>query len=240
MSSNEIEQLRATTQRLNLVLEGTQLGMWDWNPQTNEVVFDDRWANMLGYQLAEIEQNLSSWESRVHPDDISGCFRDIEKHIRGESEFYNNIHRMKHRDGHWVYILDRGKVVERDSEGNPVRFTGTHTDVTELKLTENSLKERTIELETALQENEELKKKEKENIYKATVSSTQHILNNLLNQLSIVDIEIKKHPEFNENVKLKFNLMKRKAKDLVERLSSVVEIHEDEIKKSVYPKIDDD
>lgn len=125
-----------TQNRLELVLQGTRLGMWDWNPQTNDVVFDDRWAEMLGLKLQDLTQTLDDWQSRVHPEDIEQCFADITAHIEGKVDFYENLHRMMHTDGEWRYILDRGKVVERDEDGNPIRFTGTHTDVTALKLAE--------------------------------------------------------------------------------------------------------
>ncbi|MFK5986516.1 MAG: PAS domain-containing protein, partial [Pseudomonadota bacterium] len=134
-------------ERLELVLSGTGLGLWDWNPSTNHVVFDERWANMLAYKLSEVEPSLESWESKVHPDDISDCYKDIQKHLDGKTPFYNNIHRMMHKDGKWRYILDRGRVVERDIDNKPIRFTGTHTDVTELKESEIKLKKRTLELE---------------------------------------------------------------------------------------------
>ena len=138
-------------ERFELVLEGTNLGLWDWNPQNNDVVFDKRWANMLGYELSEIKFDLSTWESKVHPDDIDACFNDIKAHMEGKTDFYENIHRMKHKDGHWLYILDRGKVVERDVEGNPIRFTGTHTDVTAIKETELNLLKTKVAAEAASQ-----------------------------------------------------------------------------------------
>jgi len=122
--------LAAQRDRLSLVLEGTRLGMWDWNPQTNEVTFDERWAEMLGYDLCDIEPGLSSWESRVHPQDLASCYADIQAHVEGKTPFYENIHRMKHRDGRWLHILDRGRICEWDAEGKPTRFTGTHTDIT--------------------------------------------------------------------------------------------------------------
>ncbi len=122
--------LETQRDRLSLVLEGTRLGIWDWNPQTNEVTFDGRWAEMLGWRLDEIESTLESWKSRVHPDDLEECFADIAAHMEGRTPFYENVHRMKHRAGHWVHILDRGRVCEWDAEGQPVRFTGTHTDIT--------------------------------------------------------------------------------------------------------------
>lgn len=65
-------------ERLELVVEGTRLGMWDWNPVTGEVIFDERWAGMLGYDLAEIEQSITSWERLVHPDDLADAYADIQ------------------------------------------------------------------------------------------------------------------------------------------------------------------
>jgi signal transduction histidine kinase len=102
----------------------------------NEVVFDERWANMLGLNLSDLTQTLDDWKSRVHPNDIEGCFKDITAHIEGKVSFYENTHRMMHTDGNWRYILDRGRVMERNEKGEPIRFTGTHTDVTDLKLAE--------------------------------------------------------------------------------------------------------
>ncbi|MEM1452028.1 MAG: ATP-binding protein [Planctomycetota bacterium] len=134
---HEVEhELREKSQRLELVIDGTRLGTWDWNPQTGAVVFNERWAEMLGHAKSEIRDELVEWESRVHPDDLADCYADIQAHIEGRVPFYENIHRMRHKEGHWVYILDRGKIVERDAEGRPVRFTGTHTDITEQKLAE--------------------------------------------------------------------------------------------------------
>lgn len=136
--SDETDILEQKT-RLELVLEGTHLGMWDWYPQTNEVMFDDNWAEMLGYKLSEITPSLEAWESRVHPDDIEQCFADIHAHIEGKTDYYENVHRMRHKNGEWLYILDRGKIAERDKNGQPVRFTGTHTNITQLRKVQDEL-----------------------------------------------------------------------------------------------------
>lgn len=135
----DLTEIYLQKNRLQLVLEGSDLGLWDWNPQTNEVTFDKNWANMLGYELEEIEFNLSSWESRVHPDDLASCYDDIKAHMEGKVDLYQNVHRMKHKNGDWVYIWDRGKIVERDPAGNPIRFTGTHTNIDKQKVAEQKL-----------------------------------------------------------------------------------------------------
>ncbi len=85
---------------------------------------------MLGLVPSELTQTLDDWSLRVHPKDLQSCFDDIAEHIEGRSPTYANTHRMRHKNGSWVYILDQGRVTERDAKGRPIRFTGTHTDVT--------------------------------------------------------------------------------------------------------------
>ena len=188
-------------QRLELVLEGTRLGMWDWNPQTNDVTFDERWADMLGLKLSDLTQTLSDWQDRVHPSDIENCFADITEHMEGKVNFYENLHRMKHTDGEWRYILDRGRIVEWDKDGMPIRFTGTHTDVTDLKNAELKAQDALLsrnrffanmshELRTPLHGILNLAefgindatKEEKNNALKSILSSTQ-ILTNIVNDI---------------------------------------------------------
>lgn len=116
--------------RLDLAMEGASLGIWDWDLRDNSVQFDRRWCEMLGLQHEDVPMELSSWESRVHPDDIAQCYADIQAYLKGETPFYQNIHRMRHADGRWVYILDRGRVSGWDEQGEAIRFTGTHFDCT--------------------------------------------------------------------------------------------------------------
>jgi PAS domain S-box-containing protein len=116
--------------RLGLALDGGELGIWDWDLRDNSVQFDRRWCEMLGLDHAATPMTIETWSARVHPDDLAACSADIEAHLHGKTARYENIHRMRHTNGEWVYILDRGRVAERDASGRPVRFTGTHVDVT--------------------------------------------------------------------------------------------------------------
>lgn len=119
-------------ERLDLALEGADLGIWDWDLRDNSVQFDFRWCAMLGLDHATTPMVLETWSARVHPDDIDGCYRDIQTHLAGASARYQNTHRMRHADGSWRHILDRGRISGRDADGRPIRFTGTHLDVTAL------------------------------------------------------------------------------------------------------------
>lgn len=123
-------------ERLDLALEGANLGIWDWDLRDNSVQFDRRWCEMLGLDHTTTPMVLDTWSARVHPDDVDGCYRDIRAHIEGATPRYENVHRMRHADGRWIFILDRGRIAGRDEQGNPIRFTGTHLDITAIELAE--------------------------------------------------------------------------------------------------------
>jgi len=125
------EEVKANKERLELALKGGDLGLWDWNIQTGEVIFNERWTRMLGYSLKEIEPNVESWEKLVHPEDMPGVRKILQAHLDGKTKIYQTEHRMRAKSGEWKWIMDRGKVVARDEEGKPLRATGTHQDITD-------------------------------------------------------------------------------------------------------------
>jgi PAS domain S-box-containing protein len=125
--------LRESEARWQLAVEGAGDGAWDWNPQTNEVNFSRQWKAMLGFAESEIQNHLSEWDSRIHPEDREQCYADIARYLAGETNIYQNHHRLQCKDGTYKWILDRGQVIERDDHGNPTRFIGTHSDITEWK-----------------------------------------------------------------------------------------------------------
>jgi diguanylate cyclase (GGDEF)-like protein/PAS domain S-box-containing protein len=96
---------------------------------------------MLGYEEHEIAGELGEWDKRVHPEDKAGAYADIEKHLRGETPYYQNEHRLLCKDGTYRWILDRGMIVSRDPDGKPTRMIGTHTDITEHKRAEETIRE---------------------------------------------------------------------------------------------------
>jgi PAS domain S-box-containing protein len=132
--------LRESEARWNFALEGSGDGVWDWNSDTNEVYYSKNWKFMLGYDEHEIGTSLNVWDSRIHPDDKTGCYEDLNKHMRGEMEIYHNEHRLLCKDGKYKWILDRGKVVAWKSDGQPLRMIGTHSDISKRKEFEESLR----------------------------------------------------------------------------------------------------
>jgi PAS domain S-box-containing protein len=135
-------QLRASKERLSLVLEGTNVGVWDWNIQTGETVFDERWASLLGYTLEELQPvSIKTWTSLADSADLQRSNLLLEEHFLGKQPLYDCECRMRHKNGSWVWIHDRGKVVEWTADYRPLRMMGTHADITERKRFEERLRE---------------------------------------------------------------------------------------------------
>jgi len=134
------QALRDSEQRWQFALEGARDGVWDWNLVTNEVFFSRQWKQMLGYAEHEIAGSLEEWDKRVHPEDKARTYADIDKHLKGETPYYQNEHRALCKDGTYKWILDRGMIVGRDAGGKPTRMIGTHTDITERKQAEETIR----------------------------------------------------------------------------------------------------
>jgi len=134
------KDLRLVKERMQLALEGANLGTWDWNVVTGEVQFNRQWAEMLGYRLEELEPRLTTWEKLVHPDDYHYARTQITANFEGKTPSYESEHRLRAKDGTWRWIYDCGKVLERDRDGKPIRMTGVHLDITDRKAAEDALR----------------------------------------------------------------------------------------------------
>jgi len=119
---------------LNEIIWATKAGTWIWNITTSEMIFNNMWAEMLGYRLEELRPHtFETWERHTHPDDLLKAENALRKHLAGLDDVYHCEIRMKHKKGHWVWVLTRGSVVAWDDSKNPVRMSGTHTNITERK-----------------------------------------------------------------------------------------------------------
>jgi|GEM_PF-1219220 len=133
------EQIAEREQRLMMALQGASLSVWDWDIPTGRMLFSPLWASMLGRRLQDLAPDISTLEALVHPDDWGDIQAALEPHLRGETESYTAEYRLRHSDGHWVWVQDAGRVLERDAEGKPVRAVGLHQDISSRKLMEESL-----------------------------------------------------------------------------------------------------
>jgi PAS domain S-box-containing protein len=138
----QVEQaLHDSQERLALALESTNDGLWDWNVATGTCYFSPRWLEMLGYREGDLEPHASTWQALIHPDEQENVLHLLDNHFSGVAPNYEVELRMRHVLGHWRWILTRGKVVERDAQGAPLRMVGTHVDVTERKAVEAELQQ---------------------------------------------------------------------------------------------------
>jgi PAS domain S-box-containing protein len=206
------EALKDNEKRLELALEGAYEGMWDWNIQTGDVVFSDIWAEMLGYNLEEIEPHVNSWDILLHPDDKEKTLADIQQHLDGKTTRYESEHRLKTKSGDYKWILDRGQIVEWDENGKPLRAIGTHIDISRQKQIEKELIEAMNKAETA------------DKLKSAFLSNMSHEIRTPMNGiigftelLSKKDISTEKQNRF-------FNIIQASSKQLLQLINDIVDI----------------
>ncbi|MEB3827332.1 PAS domain-containing protein [Phormidium sp. CCY1219] len=136
---NATEALQTTSERLQVALEGSGLGLWDWNLATGEAYFDPQWKKMLGYEVEELENHYRSWEQLVHPEDLPKAIAALEAHLQGHSPIYDVEIRMLSKSGEWKWILSRGRASQRSASGTFTRLAGVNKDISDRKHTEQAL-----------------------------------------------------------------------------------------------------
>ncbi len=156
------EALRTSEERLRLALEGATDAIWDWDLQTDQVSVSPRWYTMLGYEPGELPACFRTWVQLLHPEDAEGTVTAVRRAVQQDTPFGLEF-RLRARNGDYIWILSRGKAVQFDSEGNPIRVAGSHTDITDRKrkdeeirqlneCLEQRVRERTADLEAATKE----------------------------------------------------------------------------------------
>ena len=126
------QEIAAARERLELALHGARDGLFDWDLEQDRLYVSPRWKELIGYSESEIEGRFDEWVERLHPDDRGAVEADLESVLEGGEDYFSDEFRMRHKDGHWVWILGRGRVI-RDQDGRPVRMVGTHVDITDTK-----------------------------------------------------------------------------------------------------------
>lgn len=132
-SISDIHEQYTAGNRLDLAMRSAQIGLWDWDLVKDGFYFSDTYYQMLGYEPDEIEITNDSWSEICHPDDLGEERRALDAHLTGRTPVYINEHRVRRKDGSWMWIRDIGEVVERDEDGRPVRMVGVHVDIQALR-----------------------------------------------------------------------------------------------------------
>ncbi|GAB2668215.1 hypothetical protein GCM10027036_22220 [Flavihumibacter cheonanensis] len=145
-------ELLQQKERISNILEGTHAGTWEWNVQTGETRFNAVWAEIIGYTLEELGPiSIETWLKYAHPDDLAESERRLKACFNREADFYECECRMKHKDGHYVWVLDRGKVMSWTEDGKPLWMFGTHLDITKSKELELQLVQQKAFIDSVLQ-----------------------------------------------------------------------------------------
>lgn len=134
------QELNATKERLASTFDAIDEGVWDWNIPTKGVIFSANWPRIFGHTMDEIEPSVQTWLDMLHPDDMPLVMARVEDHFQGRAPVYQSEHRMRHKDGRWLWVLDRGRVIERDGQGQPVRMVGAALDISKRKEAEENLR----------------------------------------------------------------------------------------------------
>jgi len=137
-------------EQMELAFSASRDGLWDWDIKHDTYYFSPRWKETVGYKDDELKNNLEMWQALVHPDDIKEATQEILRNLERKIDTYEHKHRLRHKDGHWVWVLVRGKTLF-DDIGNPIRMIGTHTDLTNEINLSNKLSELNHKLETTIE-----------------------------------------------------------------------------------------
>ena len=188
-------ELAETKERLQLALEGSAIAIWDWTVPTDGLTINDRWAEILGYTVEELAPiNSKIWEQLTHPDDVQEAYKLLQKHFRHEIPIYELELRMRHKSRGWFWVLSKGKVTAWDAQGNPLRMTGTHSDINDRKRAELRLALQSAILER-ISKAEPLSE-----ILSALVTMIEAIMNNGICALFLCGPDGKLYYEFSASV----------------------------------------
>ncbi|MCW2238599.1 PAS domain-containing sensor histidine kinase [Azospirillum canadense] len=143
-------ELQASEERLQMAVDASRHGLWDWNVQTGATYYSPRWQSMLGFEPGEVTSDIGVWEERTHPDDRETMRRVLQDHLGGRTQSFLCEYRMQAKGGSWVWILGRGRVVDRGPDGRALRMVGTHSDITERKAADAELADSKARLDAIL------------------------------------------------------------------------------------------
>ena len=142
------ELVKIEKEKLENLIEGIKVGTWEWEVKTGKVVVNKYWASILGYSLEELEPvTIDTFISLTHPDDLEKVYSQVDLHFHEKIEMIDLEIRMRHKNGKWVWIWDRGKLISRDHDGKPNFMVGVHIDISQQKEFEEEIKKTMFDLQ---------------------------------------------------------------------------------------------
>ena len=136
-----LQEQRSHAERLDFILSGANIGLWDWDVARGRMTFSERWYDMLGLRPGDIGSGPDDWRALVHPDDAGRLRAAIARHWESDAEVHEAEYRLRHHDDRWIWVLDRGKVMQRDRQGAPLRVVGAHMDITPHKRADEAMRQ---------------------------------------------------------------------------------------------------
>jgi len=214
------EALRESNERFEAIIDAIQVGTWEWNVVTNECIVNDRWFEIKGYSRQELSPvNLQTLQDLAHPDDYQHIVEILEQHFNGELEDFICEYRVKHKNGQWIWLLDRGKVVTRTLDGKPIRMLGTNTDITVSKVAEIELQNILIELSVAKE-----KAEENDRLKTAFLANISHEIRTPMNGI-LGFAELLKEPHLSgEELAEYIDLIQQSGKRMMNLISDILDI----------------
>lgn len=223
-------EVRRSQEQLHLALEAGNVGSWDRDLSTDLIEFSRIGSSLLGYAHGELSGSHQEWLKHVHPEDLDHCLELENMHLRGETDHYENTFRLRHREGHYLWVLARGKVL-RDSAGNPLRFFGTLVDVTKQKTIEECLRE-AEDLERNARQNAESATRAKS----AFVASMSHEIRTPMNGV-LGMLQVLRGTPLNENQAGLVATAERSALSLLDLIGDILDLSKVEAGKlEIHPE----
>ncbi|WP_413171495.1 PAS domain S-box protein [Anabaena azotica] len=223
LQERELAQLalRVSEERLILALEASGDGLWDWNIITNELYLSPQWLEMLGFEVGELPSHVSTWEKLVHPEDQPYVQEKLNAHLQDASCDYRLNYRVQTKAGSYKWIANYGKAVVRDAQGNPLRMTGTHRDITETKNVESELREVNERLAIS---NEELARATR--LKDEFLANMSHELRTPLNGILGISeaLQDEAFGLINEKQKRGMQIIERSGKHLLELINDILDL----------------
>lgn len=231
--------LKENRQRLELAIHAMDAGLWDWDIPTGNMIVNDRWATMLGYEPGEEGNHISSLQKMLHPEDVKRVQSALDDQLAGNSTLYHVSFRLKMKSGEWKWIQSTGKVVSKSENGETLRAIGTHIDIDKRKQNEIELTRYRMQLEDMVEERtQELKATQDQLVNRAIESGRAQlsamILHNIGNAITPVGVQVDELKR-DEQGKRVYDYLSRSYQDLCENVDRLTEyVNEDARGKEVF------